>query len=179
MKRKILIILPVILILILIAVVYKHNMDYSKEILRAEVATDNNTHNSFIQIYSSGKTKKGASFSDSQSAQAVSVDPNVFRDETDSENKTTRISVKKKLLHQNKKLVADSTFVKIVNEVVNESHHLIGVLNLFKLDNDYYAFVKYNAGLSDDGTLYKYDRKLVKVCTIDSGKIIRLQKIGE
>ena len=46
------------------------------------------------------------------------------------------------------------------------------------LDNEYYAFIKYNAGLSDEGTLYKYSsNKLTKVCTLDSGKIVGLKKV--
>ena len=74
--------------------------------------------------------------------------------------------------------LSDPTFVKLISNLVKQSKHLIGILNLFKLDNEYYAFIKYNAGLSDEGTLYKYsNNKLTKICTLDSGKIVGLQKV--
>lgn len=50
------------------------------------------------------------------------------------------------------------------------------MLSLFKLGDDYYVFLKYNAGLSDEGSLYQYKSSLTKVATLDSGKISGLKK---
>ena len=50
------------------------------------------------------------------------------------------------------------------------------MLSLFKLGDDYYAFLKYNAGLSDEGSLYQYKSSLTKVAKLDSGKISGLKK---
>lgn len=65
---------------------------------------------------------------------------------------------------------------QFVKPIAKRSKHAIAMLNLFKLGDDYYVFLKYNAGLSDDGSLYQYKSSLTKVAKLDSGKISGLKK---
>lgn len=87
------------------------------------------------------------------------------------------MTLDKAKLNKDHQISSDPTLVKMISSLAKRSKHLIGILNLFKLGNEYYVFIKYNAGLADDGTLYKYDKKLTKVCTLDSGKIVGLKEI--
>ena len=89
---------------------------------------------------------------------------------------STYLTVNKKLLNKNKAVSSDPTWIRLIKNLAKRSKHLIAILSLFKLDHEYYIFIKYNAGLSDEGTLYKYDGKFKKVCTLDSNKIIALRK---
>ena len=82
------------------------------------------------------------------------------------------MTLNKAKLNKDHQISSDPTFVKMISNLVKQSRYLIVILNLFKIDHEYYAFIKYNAGLSDEGILYKYSsNKLTKICTLDSGKI--------
>ena len=129
------------------------------------------------QIYNNGKIRKDSS-TKGQFVKAIEVDPQIFHDHTDKKNNFTYLTLDKAELNRDQRISSNPTFIKIINNLVKQSKHLIVILNLFKLDNEYYAFIKYNAGLSDEGTLYKYsNNKLTKICTLDSGKIVGLQKV--
>lgn len=178
LKKKIFIFTSLLFLLVGVLAFYKYKSDHSQAILQAEVASDNNSKKSFIKIYSSGKIKKVHPSSDKYMIPAITVNPRIFKDHTDNKTNSTYLTINQKLLKQNKDVAADPTLTKIVKEITRESHHLIAILNLFKINGNYYVFIKYNASLSDNGTLYKYNnKKLIKICILDSGEIIRLQEI--
>lgn len=86
------------------------------------------------------------------------------------------LTVNEKALRKNKQVSSDENWVKLIKLVAKRSKHAIAMLSLFKLGDDYYAFLKYNAGLSDEGSLYQYKSNLTKVATLDSGKISGLKE---
>ena len=164
-----------IFISVVVVLIFKNVNDTSKIILDAKVASDDNHEIAFVNVYDNGKIVKCSSLKNRNFVRPIEVDPQVFEDHT-STNNSTYLTVNKKLLNKNKAVSSDPTWIRLIKKLARRSKHLIAVLSLFKLDHEYYIFIKYNAGLSDEGTLYKYDGKFRKVCTLDSNKIIALRK---
>lgn len=164
-----------IFISVVVVLIFKNVNDTSKIILDAKVASDDNHEIAFVNIYDNGKIVKCSSLKNRNFVRPIEVDPQVFEDHT-STNNSTYLTVNKKLLNKNKAVSSDPTWIRLIKNLAKRSKHLIAILSLFKLDHEYYIFIKYNAGLSDEGTLYKYDGKFKKVCTLDSNKIIALRK---
>lgn len=179
MTRRNTVIITALILSMIMGLVYLHNQysSNSSPILEAKVTSDNGGNSSFFRMYNDGKIRKAPS-TKGQFIKAIEVDPQIFHDYSDKENNSTYLTLDKAKLNKNQLISSDPTFVRIINNLVKQSKHLIVILNLFKIDHEYYAFIKYNAGLSDEGTLYKYsNNKLAKVCTLDSGKIVGLQKV--
>lgn len=171
MTKRNTVIITVFIIIVIMGLVCLHNQysSNSSPILEAKVTSDNGDNLSFFKIYNNGKIRKDSS-TKGQFVKAIEVDSQIYHDHADKEDKAE--------LNKDQRISSDPTFVKLISNLVKQSKYLIGILNLFKLDNEYYAFIKYNAGLSDEGTLYKYSSdKLTKVCTLDSGKIVGLKKV--
>ena len=164
-----------IFISVVVVLIFKNVNDTSKIILDAKVASDDNHEIAFVNVYDNGKIVKCSSLKNRNFVRPIEVDPQVFEDHT-STNNSTYLTVNKKLLNKNKAVSSDPTWIRLIKNLAKRSKHLIAILSLFKLDHEYYIFIKYNAGLSDEGTLYKYDGKFKKVCTLDSNKIIALRK---
>lgn len=164
-----------IFISVVVVLIFKNVNDTSKIILDAKVASDDNHEIAFVNVYDNGKIVKCSSLKNRNFVRPIEVDPQVFEDHT-STNNSTYLTVNKKLLNKNKAISSDPTWIRLIKNLAKRSKHLIAILSLFKLDHEYYIFIKYNAGLSDEGTLYKYDGKFKKVCTLDSNKIIALRK---
>lgn len=91
---------------------------------------------------------------------------------TDKKN-NIYLRVNEKALRKNKQVSSDENWVKLTKLIAKRSKHAIAMLSLFKLGDDYYVF---NAGLSDEGSLYQYKSSLTKVAKLDSGKISGLKK---
>lgn len=174
-KKLITIFISVVVVLITGVLIFKNVTDTSKIILDAKVASDDNHEIAFVNIYDNGKIVKCSSLKNRNFVRPIEVDPQVFEDHT-STNNSTYLTVNKKLLNKNKAVSSDPTWIRLIKNLAKRSKYLIAILSLFKLDHEYYIFIKYNAGLSDEGTLYKYDGKFKKVCTLDSNKIIALRK---
>ena len=179
MTKRNTVIITVFIIIVIMGLVCLHNQysSNSSPILEAKVTSDNGDNLSFLRIYNDGKIRKDSS-TKGQFVKAIEVDSQIYHDHADKENNSTYLTLDKAELNKDQRISSDPTFVKLISNLVKQSKHLIGILNLFKLDNEYYAFIKYNAGLSDEGTLYKYsNNKLTKICTLDSGKIVGLKKV--
>ena len=174
-KKLITIFISVVVVLITGVLIFKNVNDTSKIILDAKVASDDNHEIAFVNVYDNGKIVKCSSLKNRNFVRPIEVDPQVFEDHT-STNNSTYLTVNKKLLNKNKAISSDPTWIRLIKNLAKRSKYLIAILSLFKLDHEYYIFIKYNAGLSDEGTLYKYDGKFRKVCTLDSNKIIALRK---
>ncbi|WP_260319539.1 hypothetical protein [Lactobacillus helveticus] len=175
MKKLITIFILVVVVLITGVLIFKNVNNTSKIILDAKVADDNYESIAFVNIYDNGKIVKCSSLKNRNFVRPIEVDPQVFEDHT-STNNSTYLTVNKKLLNKNKAVSSDPTWIRLIKNLAKRSKYLIAILSLFKLDHEYYIFIKYNAGLSDEGTLYKYDGKFKKVCTLDSNQIIALRK---
>lgn len=138
---------------------------------------DDEYNKKYVNIYSNGDTKKIQKVSFKKQDETVIVDADVYRDPRSLES---RFKKNYTLENQNHKKVTDKNFYKIVNKIVPESQYDIANLNIFKLDNrEYYVYLSYNVGLSDDGTIYKYNPsngKLNEICTVESIEIIKLKK---
>ena len=179
MTKRNTVIITVFIIIVIMGLVCLHNQysSNSSPILEAKVTSDNGGNFSCLKIYTNKKLRKAPSVK-GRFIKAIEVDPQIFHDHTDKKNNFTYLTLDKAELNREQRISSNPTFIKIINNLVKQSKHLIVILNLFKLDNEYYAFIKYNAGLSDEGTLYKYSSdKLTKVCTLDSGKIVGLKKV--
>ncbi|WP_257965266.1 hypothetical protein [Lactobacillus crispatus] len=118
------------------------------------MTSDNGGNFSCLKIYTNKKLRKAPSVK-GRFIKAIEVDPQIFHDHADKKNNFTYLTLDKAELNRDQRISSNPTFIKIINNLVKQSKHLIVILNLFKLDNEYYAFIKYNAGLSDEGTLYK------------------------
>lgn len=94
---------------------------------------------------------------------------------TDKKN-NIYLTVNEKALRKNKQVSSDENWVKLTKLIAKRSKHAMAMLNLFKLGDDHYTFLKYNVGLLDEGSLYQYKSSLTKVATLDSGKISGLKK---
>lgn len=176
-KKRVLIIYCAIICVVLVALLWLKHVDNSANaILEAKVTSDNDSGTTFATIYDNGKVKKSNSGKSKSFVKAIEVDPQVFKEHTDKKD-TIYLTVNEKVLKKNKKVTSDDTWTKLVKLVAKRSKHSIINLNLFKLGDDYYAFLKYNAGLSDEGTLYQYKGKLIKLAVLDSGKIVGLKKM--
>ncbi|TSO26837.1 hypothetical protein [Lactobacillus sp. LL6] len=179
-KKQTIIFISILFLIVFVSFfVYKKltSMQNSSSILQAEISYPDSSKKQYIEILSNGKVKSIHSFTQSDS-DAISVDPWIF-EEYVNKNKEIYLTLKKYTLKDNKNnKVHDENYYKLVDKIAKDSKHSIGILNLFKVRNKYYAFVKDNAGLSDEGNLYKFNsrtNKLIKICTIDSGEIIKLK----
>ncbi|WP_416209738.1 hypothetical protein [Lactobacillus sp. PV037] len=179
MKKKILLILGVLIIICGMGVIYYKittRVQNEYPILEAKTTMNDFTATSFVNIYNNGEVK-AASFKNKKFEKAVSVDPDIFVDHTNKDNSISN-TINIKMLNKNKELNSDSKYIEIINYIARYSNHMIFVLNIFKVNNQYYVFLKYNAGVSDDGTLYKFNSRLTKICTLDSKVIVGLRKAG-
>lgn len=177
--KKILLSLGIIIIICGVGVAsYKVATSQNKyAILAGKLASDNKDKVSFAKIYNNGKVST-TTFKDKKFRKAVVVDPNIFIDHVNKKNNSVYNTINVKLLKESKGLKSTPVYIDIIKYVAKHSNHSIVILNLFDIEGEYYVFLKYNAGLSDEGTLYKYnDNKLTKVCTLNSGQIIGLRKI--
>ena len=178
--KKVLLILGIIVIICGAGITF-YKVTTSKNnyaIFAAKLTTDNQDKTSFAKIYNKGKVKT-TTFKDKKFKKAIVVDPNIFVNHTNEINNSLYNTINTKLLNKDEKLNSNPVYTEIVKYVAKHSNHMIAFLNLFDIDGEYYAFLKYNAGLSsDEGKLYRYkDNKLTKICTLDSDQIIGLRKV--
>lgn len=179
MKKKVLLILGVIIFICGIGITcYRvtSQIQNRRIILDGKLTTNDYDKTSFVQIYNTGKVEN-ANLKNKKFVDAIIVNPNIFINHTNEKNNSLYNTINTKLLYHNKQLTSKPAYIKIIKYISKHSNHMIAILNIFDIDGEYYAFLKYNAGISDEGTLYKYNNnKLNKICTLDSGQIIGLKK---
>ena len=174
--KRLLAIFGLIVVLLLgTLLLLKHVDNSASAILEAKITADDDSGTSFATIYDNGKVEKSRSSQNKKFVKPIEVDPQVFVEHTDKKN-NIYLTVNEKALRKNKQVSSDENWVKLTKLIAKRSKHAIAILNLFKLGDDYYAFLKYNAGLSDEGSLYQYKSSLTKVANLDSGKISGLKK---
>lgn len=174
-KRATIISVLIVVLLLGTLLLLKHVDNSASAILDAKITADDDSRTSFATIYDNGKVEKSRSSQNKQFVKPIEVDPQVFVEHTDKKN-NIYLTVNEKALRKNKQVSSDENWVKLTKLIAKRSKHAIAMLSLFKLGDDYYVFLKYNAGLSDEGSLYQYKSSLTKVATLDSGKISGLKK---
>ena len=177
MNKKIATIISGLIVILLLGtlLLLKHVDNSASAILEAKITADDDSGTSFATIYDNGKVEKSRSSQNKKFVKPIEVDPQVFVEHTDKKN-NIYLTVNEKALRKNKQVSSDENWVKLTKLIAKRSKHAIAILNLFKLGDDYYAFLKCNAGLSDEGSLYQYKSSLTKVANLDSGKISGLKK---
>ena len=162
-KKSIPIFILVVVVLITGVLILKNVNNTSKIILDAKVASDDNHEIAFVNIYDNGKIVKCSSLKNRNFVRPIEVDPQVFEDHT-STNNSTYLTVNKKLLNKNKAVSSDPTWIRLIKNLAKRSKHLIAILSLFKLDHEYYIFIKYAIVLSTFVVFYQFLSFFVNFC---------------
>lgn len=136
---------------------------------------------SFLYISRNGNAKKSQGI-DKQKQEIVNVDSRIFSSYTDEKKNQINLKLKSDskitLKNQYGKIVQDTNYLKLLSAMADTLHHDIYKIRLFKIKKQYYAFIEFNAGLIDGGTLYYFNAKtkqLKQVIEIDKGEIVRLE----
>lgn len=116
-------------------VIFNNSDKNSLPILEAKITSDNNSGNEIINIYSNGKIKRINSSSGKDFIKPIEVAPQTFDDNT------VHITINQRQLKRNKQALSDPIWIKIINYLAKNSQHSIAILNLYKLDDEYYFFL--------------------------------------